>query len=106
MYAACTFHAHPKHVCCMQATHTLEARSQHAIYDGRTHTTSTMNPRVHAPKHRGCEHACMHVHVCSMHACSVRHACLYGVQATSIYSCWERKGIVQVPYLLQNCPTI
>jgi hypothetical protein len=109
MHAACTLHAHAKHLCCMQATQTHRKHALSMPYDGCTHTTNTMNICIHAPQGRWCEHACMHdvwMRGCSMHACSVRHACSYGVQASSLYSCWEGEGIVLVPYLLQNCPTI
>jgi hypothetical protein len=105
-------HEHFTHTSNMYAAHKPHTHCMHALsmpYDGHTHTTSTMNIRVHAPQRRGCEHACMHVvwmRGCSMHACNVRHACLYGVQASSIYSCWEGEVIVLVPYLLQICSTI
>jgi hypothetical protein len=77
MYTACNSHTHCKHDLSM-------------LYDGRTHTTSIMNICVHAPQRRGYEHACTHfvcMRGCSMHACSVRYACLYALQASRVYSC-------------------
>ncbi len=59
IHAACTLHAHPN----MYAASNPHTHFNHALsmlYDGHTHTTSTMNVRIHAPQCRGCEHACMH----------------------------------------------
>jgi hypothetical protein len=55
-------HAHFTHTqtCTLQAIHTHTSITLSACCMMVTHTTSTMNVRIHAPQCRGCEHACMH----------------------------------------------